>query len=178
MPSSVLHDQILHSILFPNQPLFYLPPRVFGCICFVHILTPGQDKFSTKATKCVFLNYSHLQRGYHCYSPDIHRYLVSTDVTFFAKLFYVPYHPSFPVLMFYLYPFFFPFQILYLYLRLQLNHCRFIPDAQVLTPGLQLTHLLWRLPPRRRSSCLPLIFPFPFAKILVPLVTLILFIVS
>ena len=41
MPSFVLHDQIPHSILLPTQPLFYLPPRVFGCICFVHILTPG-----------------------------------------------------------------------------------------------------------------------------------------
>ena len=30
MPSSVLHDQIPHSILLPTQPLFYLLPRVFG----------------------------------------------------------------------------------------------------------------------------------------------------
>ena len=41
MPSSVLHDQIPHSLLFPDQPLYFLPPRVFGCTCFVHILTPG-----------------------------------------------------------------------------------------------------------------------------------------
>ncbi|RVW16747.1 Retrovirus-related Pol polyprotein from transposon RE2 [Vitis vinifera] len=49
MPSSVLHDQIPHSLLFPDQPLYFLPPRVFGCTCFVHILTPGQDKLSAKA---------------------------------------------------------------------------------------------------------------------------------
>ena len=48
MSSSVLHDQIPHSILFPNQPLFCLPSCVFGCVCFVHILTPGQDKLSAK----------------------------------------------------------------------------------------------------------------------------------
>ena len=53
MSSSVLHDRIPHSILFPNQPLFRLPPHVFGCVCFVHILTPGQDKLSTKATTCL-----------------------------------------------------------------------------------------------------------------------------
>ena len=52
-------------------------------VCFIHILTPGQDKFSAKVTKCVFLNYSHLQRGYGSYSPDINRYLISIDVTFF-----------------------------------------------------------------------------------------------
>ena len=53
MPSSILYDQIPHSILFPNQPLFCLPPRVFGCICFVQILTPRQDKLLAKATKCL-----------------------------------------------------------------------------------------------------------------------------
>ncbi|KAJ9675922.1 hypothetical protein PVL29_024745 [Vitis rotundifolia] len=41
MPSSALHDQIPHSLLFLNQPLYFLSPRVFGCTCFVHILTPG-----------------------------------------------------------------------------------------------------------------------------------------
>ena len=83
MSSSVLHGQIPHSILFPYQPLFYLPPRVFGCVYFVHILTPGQDKLSTKATKCVFLGYSQLQRGYRCYSTYTNWYFISVDVTFF-----------------------------------------------------------------------------------------------
>ena len=83
MTSFALHDQIPHSILLPNQSLFCLPPHVFGCVCFVHILTLGQDKLSAKATKCVFLGYSRLQRGYRCYSPDINRYFISADVTFF-----------------------------------------------------------------------------------------------
>ena len=85
MPSSVLHNKIPHSILFPNQPLLCLPPRVFGCVCFVYILTPGQDKLSVKTTKCVFLGYSRFQRGYHCYSPDTHQYFVFADVTFFEN---------------------------------------------------------------------------------------------
>ena len=83
MPSSVLHDQIPHSLLFPNQPLYFLPPRVFGYTCFVHILTPGQDKLSAKATKCIFLGYSRLHKGYRCYSPQTHRYFLSANVTFF-----------------------------------------------------------------------------------------------
>ena len=90
MPSSVLHDQIPHSVLLPNQPLFCLPPRVFGCVCFVHILTLGQDKLSVKATECVFLGYSRLQRGYRCYSPDINRYFISAEVTFFEDSFSSP----------------------------------------------------------------------------------------
>ena len=69
---------------FPNQPLFCLSPRVFGCVCFVHIFTPEQDKLSAKATKCVFLGYFQLQRGYRCYSTDTIRYFISADVTFFV----------------------------------------------------------------------------------------------
>ena len=61
MPSSVLHNQIPHSLIFPDQPLYFLPPRVFCCTCFVHILTPGQDKLSARATKCIFLGYSSFQ---------------------------------------------------------------------------------------------------------------------
>ena len=53
-----------------------------------------------------------------------------------------------PILMSYLYPFFILSRIPHLYLRLlHLDHCRFILVTCVLTPGLQLTHLLWRPPP-------------------------------
>ena len=48
MSSSVLHDQIPHSIIFPNQPLFCLLSCVFGCVCFVHILTLGQASSLSK----------------------------------------------------------------------------------------------------------------------------------
>ncbi|RVW48386.1 Retrovirus-related Pol polyprotein from transposon RE1 [Vitis vinifera] len=68
----LLHNHIPHSLLFPDQPLYFLPPRVFGCTCFVHILTPGQDKLSAKAMKCLFLGYSRLQKGYRCYSLETH----------------------------------------------------------------------------------------------------------
>ena len=83
LPSLVLGDQVPNSLLFSNQPLFCLPPRVFGCTYFVHILTPSQDKLFVKATKCIFLSYSRLQRGYRCYSLNTHRYFDSVDVTFF-----------------------------------------------------------------------------------------------
>ena len=96
MSSSVLHDQIPHSVLLPNQPLFCLTPRVFGCACFIHILTHGQDKLSTKETKCVFFGYSRLQRGYRCYSPDTNHYFISDDVTFFkdSSFFFSTTRPS------------------------------------------------------------------------------------
>ena len=145
MLSSVLYDEIPHSIIFPNQPLYCLPPRVFGCVCFVRILTFGQDKLLAKVTKCVFLSYSRLQQGYRCYSSDTHRYFISVNVTFFenSSMFLTTH---LPVLMSYLYPFFILSRISHLYLRLlHLDHYRFILVVRVLTPSLQLTPLLWRL---------------------------------
>ena len=87
--------------------------------------------------------------------------------------------PTLLVLMLYLYSFFIPSWIPHLYLRLlHLDHSRFILVARVLTPGLRLTHLLWRPPPLHWSYHLPLIFLLPFRKVLVLLVTSILFIIS
>ncbi|KAJ7959762.1 Retrovirus-related Pol polyprotein from transposon TNT 1-94 [Quillaja saponaria] len=85
MPSSTLHNTIPYSIIFPNHPLYSLPLRIFGCICFVCDLTPGQDKLSSKSFKCIFLGYSRLQKGYKCYCPDKNRYFISADVTFFEE---------------------------------------------------------------------------------------------
>ncbi|RVW31825.1 Retrovirus-related Pol polyprotein from transposon RE1 [Vitis vinifera] len=131
MPSSVLHDQIPHSLLFPDQPLYFLPPRVFGCTCFVHILTPGQDKLSAKAMKCLFLGYSRLQKGYRCYSLETHRYFISADVTFFED------SPFFsPLLSLFLFLKSCPFSLSPHLMLCPLDHFRFIILALVLLPPL------------------------------------------
>ena len=83
MPSVVLNQQVPFSLLYPHLSPFPLTPRVFGCVAFVHILDPGQDKLSPRSRKGVFLGYSQTQKGYRCYSPDSRRYFVSADVTFF-----------------------------------------------------------------------------------------------
>lgn len=83
MPSSVLGNQIPHSMLYPRESSFCVLPRVFGCTCFVHDLSPGRDKMSARAVKCVFLGYSRVQKGYKCYSPSTHKFYTSADVTFF-----------------------------------------------------------------------------------------------
>lgn len=85
MPSSILQNQVSHSVLFPDQPLNSFPPCIFDCTCFVHILSPGTNKLSAKSTKCIFLGYSRLQKGYKCYSPSTRQYFVSADVTFFES---------------------------------------------------------------------------------------------
>ena len=51
-------------------------------VCYVHILGPRSDKLDPRSIKCVFLRYSHTQKGYRCYSPTLHRRFISADVTF------------------------------------------------------------------------------------------------
>ena len=177
MPSFVLYDQIPHSIFFLNQPLFCLPPRVFGCVYFVHILTLRQDKLLAKATKCIFLGYSRIQRGYRCYSPDTHRYFVSADVTFFenSSMFPTTSPPSPCVLS---------IPLLFL-----------VPDTSSTPPTiLRPLQVYTRLPRTDNgpppnsslmasSSTMPVVqspddLPSPFGEVLVRLVTLTLFTIS
>ena len=89
MPSSVLHDQIPHSIIFPNQPLFRLPLRVFGCFVLFIFLLLAKTSSQPKQLS-VFLGYSRLQRGYRCYSTDTNRYFISAGVTFFEGSSFFP----------------------------------------------------------------------------------------
>ena len=178
MSSSVLHDQIPHSILLPNQPLFCLPPPIFGCVYFVHIPTPGQDKLSTIATKCVFLGYSRLQKGYRCYSPDTNRYFISTYVTFFedssffssAARSLVPDALSIPLVLpspnFPSPP-----------TDVMLDHFRFILAVLVILQGLLLNHLLCRNHLLLQFRNCLMIYLLPFGKVPALLLTHILFII-
>ncbi|RDX84670.1 hypothetical protein CR513_34245, partial [Mucuna pruriens] len=79
MSSASLPNQIPYSILFPKSKMYHVPPKVFGCVYFVHNVYPGRDKLSARAIKCVFLEYSHLQKEYKCCSPSTKRHYMSTD---------------------------------------------------------------------------------------------------
>jgi len=70
MSSSAIQNKVPHSILFPDEPLFRIDPRVFGSTCFVHDLTLGLDKLCARAIKCIFLGYSRVQKGYQCVIPQ------------------------------------------------------------------------------------------------------------
>ena len=62
--------------------LFSLPPKVFGCVCFVHDTLPNLDKLSPRSIRCMFVGYSRTQKGYRRYDPVHRKYYVFADVTF------------------------------------------------------------------------------------------------
>ena len=81
MPSRILGMKAPIELLL-GQREFKVPPRVFGCVCFVKDHRPSMGKLDPQAVKCVFVGYSSTQRGYKCWDPIGKRLFVSMDVTF------------------------------------------------------------------------------------------------
>ncbi|RVX14586.1 Retrovirus-related Pol polyprotein from transposon RE1 [Vitis vinifera] len=75
------------------------------------LMTIQDDKLSAKATKCIFLGYSQLQKGYRCYSPDTHRYFLSANVTFFEDSSFFSSSNLFPFLKYCHFPIYPPLQM-------------------------------------------------------------------
>ena len=83
MPSLVLNWAIPYHQLFPNNPLFHIDPKVFGCTCFVRDVNPQVSKLDLKSLKCIFVGYSHVKKRYRCYCPTLRCYFLSTNNVFF-----------------------------------------------------------------------------------------------
>lgn len=60
MPSRVGRSKI--TILRPENDLFTVTPRVFGCLCFV-LFKKKKDKFGSQSIKCIFLGYKSSKNG-------------------------------------------------------------------------------------------------------------------
>lgn len=62
--------------LYPMSRFFSsLPPKVFGCVAFVHDKDHHKSKLDPRSLKCVFLGYSPTQKGYKCFHPPTRKYL-------------------------------------------------------------------------------------------------------
>jgi len=87
MSSSLLHDRILFSCIYPDKPTFSVVPCVFSSTCFAQNLQPTLDKLEPRAIKCVFVDYSP-QKGYRCFDHIHCEFYTYADVTFFESLSY------------------------------------------------------------------------------------------
>jgi hypothetical protein len=100
MPSKVLNFKSpLHtmSTYVPLPTVLMIPPRVFGCVAFVHLPKNQRRKLDPCAIRYLFLGYTLHQKGYRCYDPTHNRTYVTMDVTFLET---EPFF-SFPRIQFY-----------------------------------------------------------------------------
>jgi hypothetical protein len=74
MPSRVLNFKTPVECLTDTNS-FVVPPKVFGCTCFVHDYRNSIGKLDLRAIKCIFVGYSPTQKGYHCWSPSEKKFL-------------------------------------------------------------------------------------------------------
>ncbi|RVW22622.1 Retrovirus-related Pol polyprotein from transposon TNT 1-94 [Vitis vinifera] len=59
-----------------------LPPRVFGCVTFVHLHKHQHTKLTFRALQCVFVGYALHKKGYRCYHPPTQRMFITMDMVF------------------------------------------------------------------------------------------------
>jgi len=60
----------------------HIPPKIFGCVVFVHVLKHQRSKLDPCDVRCVLLGYDSHMEGYRCYDPLTRKLYVTMDVTF------------------------------------------------------------------------------------------------
>ncbi|RVX07666.1 Retrovirus-related Pol polyprotein from transposon TNT 1-94 [Vitis vinifera] len=85
VPSSSINFQtplqaLTNVVVTPTVP--NLPPRVFGCVAFVHLHKHQHTKLTSHALQCVFVGYALHKKGYRCYHPPTRQMYITMDVVF------------------------------------------------------------------------------------------------
>ena len=86
LPSSLLSSKTPYEVLYGHPPdCTYL--RCFGCLCFATNIKPHKDKFSQRASKCVFLGFQPGMKAYKVYDLRSHTVFHLRDVVFAETVF-------------------------------------------------------------------------------------------
>lgn len=86
LPSVVLKWKTPYQLLF-GKIADYSRIKNFGWMCYCTIVSPRRDKFSPKASKCVFMGFSPGKKGYNVYNLEEKRFMVSRDVIFIEEIY-------------------------------------------------------------------------------------------
>lgn len=76
----------------PLEHLFKQSPdynflKVFGCACWPNLRPYNTRKLAFRSTRCVFLGYSNMHKGYKCLEGSTGRVYISRDVVFDEHIF-------------------------------------------------------------------------------------------
>ena len=85
MPTKVLQFQTPLKVFSDHVSLptvLMIPPRIFGCVTFIHIHKNQRTKLDPCVVRCLFLGYGVHKKGYRCYDPIGKRTYITMDVTF------------------------------------------------------------------------------------------------
>jgi hypothetical protein len=86
LPSSVTNLKSPTELLHNTKP-DYISLRVFGCACWPNLRPFNSKKLAFRSTRCVFLGYSYLHKGFKCLEPSTGRVYISRDVIFDENVF-------------------------------------------------------------------------------------------
>lgn len=73
-------------MLFHSSPQ-YDELRIFGSLCYPCLRSHAPNKFAPRSTKCVFLGYSKIHKGYFCLNLLTKKIIVSRHVIFAEQVF-------------------------------------------------------------------------------------------
>ncbi|WVZ71271.1 hypothetical protein U9M48_019877 [Paspalum notatum var. saurae] len=86
LPSKVINYETPVSRLLHENP-DYSSLRIFGCACWPNLRPYNHRKLSFQSTKCVFLGYSSMHKGFKCLDISTGCIYVSRDVVFDENIF-------------------------------------------------------------------------------------------
>jgi hypothetical protein len=86
IPTKVLaYDTPIHKLLGATPD--YSSFRVFGCACWPNLRSYNSHKLQLRSTRCAFLGYSNMHKGYKCLDISTGRIYISQDVIFDESIF-------------------------------------------------------------------------------------------
>nr|KYP65664.1 Retrovirus-related Pol polyprotein from transposon TNT 1-94 [Cajanus cajan] len=85
-PTSANGGLTPYEMLFGKTPL-YDHLQVFGCLCYMKTPLKPNDKFATRAHRCVFVGYPTNQKGWRVYNLDTKKFSTSKDIIFYERIF-------------------------------------------------------------------------------------------
>lgn len=93
LPLSILNWKTPYLLLF-NKEVNYNDLTCFGSLCYSTNVKQKGDKFTLRASKCIFLGFSPRQKGYKLYDLDKREVIVTRNVVFYEESYPFKYEPA------------------------------------------------------------------------------------